>query len=290
MAVAVRRDVHCHIYVERRTVLADCLCVLRHLAVQKVTCIPLFIADCVKGTGPYAASAAFADVLVNERLVILVRYSVRAALLGTAAAAAAELFIDLTFTGGMLLHLTGAASATHTEILDASAKARHFMSFEMCKAYDNIRVHYCTSDFCGLAVLGILHRNLDLVGAAETVGNYNLTACSCRIESVVVRTVKVLQRMLSAPRIKSIAVCEERYSSLLLYKVSNRLGILRTKIREVAKLTEMHLDSNKFSFHVDVLDARGNTKPFKLFCLGSSYLDTKIRKIHFSFFHFSQSS
>ena len=72
MAVAVRRDVAHDVDVEARAVLYDGLCVLRHLAVEQITSIPLLVADGIVRAGADAAAAALAEVFMDHSLVVLV--------------------------------------------------------------------------------------------------------------------------------------------------------------------------------------------------------------------------
>ena len=96
----------------------------------------------------------------------------------------------------------------------------------------------------------------------------------------------MLQGILSTARIHGVAVRQERLSTQLLYHIGNRFGVVRAKIADVAQLTEMHLDGNKFTVHVQISNA-GLFDEF--FQLGGQAVTkrnrVKIGKIYFRFFH-----
>ena len=52
------------------------------------------------------------------------------------------------------------------------------------------------------------------------------------------------------------------------------------KKSQIAKLPKMHLDRNKLSIHVDVLDSRCNTQFFQFIQLARSDRTAKISKIN----------
>ena len=73
----------------------------------------------------------------------------------------------------------------------------------------NIRVHDRMSDQRRLAVLTVYDRYLDLIRSAQSVSDQNLTSGGNTIESVQVRTIQMLQRILSASRVKRITVSQK---------------------------------------------------------------------------------
>ena len=101
----------------------------------------------------------------------------------------------------MLLHLSGAASASHTDIFQCTAKARCFMAFEMAQTDKNICVHDRMANQCCFAVFSVDNRNLNFIGSSQSISDDNLASCGNGIESIQIRTVKVLQGIFSAARI-----------------------------------------------------------------------------------------
>ena len=180
----------------------------------------------------------------------------------------------------MLLHLSGTASAAHSDILQCTAKAGCFMTLKMAQTDKNICIHDCVSDVCSLAVLAIYNRNFYLICSANSIRNNNLTTGRNCIKSIQVRTVEMLQRIFPASRIQCIAVGKKWLATLLLTQICDYLRVVRPQERHVAKLSEMHLDRNKFSVHIDVFDACRNTEFSELIKLARADRAAKIGKIN----------
>ena len=280
VAIAVGGNVHGEIDMEAGTVLADSLRIFRHFAVQQVAGVPLLVADGIVGAGTNATAAALADVLVDMRLVVFIGDGARTAFLCTAAASTAKLFVHDDLARGMLLHLARAAAAAHADILERSAEAGHFMPFEMRKADEDIRIHDGAADFRGLHIFAVLDGDIHFIRSAQTVADDDLAARRDGIEAVEIRAVHMLQRMLAAAGIECIAIREEWSAALLLDQISNHLCVLRAQKSEIAQLTKMHLDGNKFSIHVDFFDARGQTEIAQLLREARADLNPEIRKIN----------
>ena len=83
----------------------------------------------------------------------------------TAAAAPAELFLDVWFSTAVLIGLTGARTAAHADIFDRTAEAGHLMSLEMSQADKDIGVHDGAADLSFFDVFASGHRNSDVIGA-----------------------------------------------------------------------------------------------------------------------------
>ena len=136
------------------------------------------------------------------------------------------------------------------------------------------------SDVCSLAVLAIYNRNFHFVCAADSICNDDLTTGRNCVKSVQIRTVKMLQRIFPAARIQCITVCQKRLAALLLTQICNNLRIIRTQECHIPKLTEMHLDRNKFSVHIDVFDACRDAELSELIKLARADRAAKISKIN----------
>ena len=113
-----------------------------------------------------------------------------------------------------------------------------------------------------------------------TVTDDDLASGCDRVKSVKICTVQMLQCILSASRIKSITICQERHSALLLTKICDYLCIVRTKECHISKLSEMHLDGYEFSIHIDIFDSCGNAEFFQFVQLAGSHRTTKISEIN----------
>lgn len=85
------------------------------------------------------------------------------AFLLAAAAATAQTLLNVRFSAAVLLGLSGAGTAAHTDIFDRAAKAGHLMTLEVRQADKNISIHDGTSNLGSLHILTALNRNLDIV-------------------------------------------------------------------------------------------------------------------------------
>ena len=201
MAVTVRADILYQRNMEARTSMTDSLCILRHFPVEKLVCTAVWIVNRIKTAGTDAAAASFAFVIVNDCFFIHIGNCIASAFFCTAVAATTDIRIDRRFSTGMLLHLSGAASASHTDIFQCTAKARCFMAFEMAQTDKNICVHDCMANQCCFAIFSVDNRNFDFIGSSHSISDDNLASCGNGIESIQIRTVKMLQGIFSAARI-----------------------------------------------------------------------------------------
>ena len=103
--------------------MTDSLCILSHFPVEKLVCTAVWIINRIKTAGTDAAAASFAFVIVNDCFFIHIGNCIASAFFCTAVAATTDIRIDRRFSTGMLLHLSGAASASHTDIFQCTAKA-----------------------------------------------------------------------------------------------------------------------------------------------------------------------
>jgi len=201
MAVTVRADILYQRDMETRTSMTDSLCILSHFPVEKLVCTAVWIINRIKTAGTDAAAASFAFVIVNDCFFIHIGNCIASAFFCTAVAATTDIRIDRRFSTGMLLHLSGAASASHTDIFQCTAKARCFMAFEMAQTDKNICVHDRMANQCCFAVFSVDNRNLNFIGSSQSISDDNLASCGNGIESVQICAVKVLQGIFSAARI-----------------------------------------------------------------------------------------
>ena len=95
----------------------------------------------------------------------------------------------------------------------------------------------------------------------------------------------MLHRILSASRIKSVAVSEERLSSEFPDDIGNSPDIVGSEIRAVTKLSEMHLDGNELAVEIDVGNSCRLDEFLQFGTLADAYGCSEIGKIHFGFFH-----
>ena len=90
----------------------------------------------------------------------------------------------------------------------------------------------------------------------------------------------MLQCILTASRIKSVAVCEERKSSLLFTEISYCFCIIWAQESQIAKFSEMHFNSHEFSIHINVFDSGCNAEFLQFIKLAGANRTSEISKIN----------
>ena len=113
------------------TSVTDSLCILCHLAIKKLVCTAIRIVYGIIAAGPDTAATAFAFIVIDNCFLVYICNRITSALFRAATASAAEFFIYCRFSAGMLFHLTSAASASHSDVLESTAEAGCFMTFEV---------------------------------------------------------------------------------------------------------------------------------------------------------------
>ncbi len=135
MAVTVRADILYKRYMEARTAVTDCLCILSHFPVReaRLHCY----SDCIRRHSCRPLYNVHSPCIYHNqlRLFYLDRKLHRFRTLSAQRwrQPRQRSVIDRRLTTGMwkLLHLSGAASASHTDIFQCTAEARCFMAFEV---------------------------------------------------------------------------------------------------------------------------------------------------------------
>ena len=131
VTITVWTDILNQCDMEMRASMTDCLCIFCHLTVKKFVCTAVWIVYCIKTAGSDTTATAFTFIIINDCFFIRICNRITSALFRTATASAAEFFIYCRLSAGMLFHLTCAASASHSDILESTAEAGCFMSFEV---------------------------------------------------------------------------------------------------------------------------------------------------------------
>ena len=198
--------------------MTDCLCIFCHLAVKKFICAAVRIVYSIKTAGSDAASTALTFIIIDHSFFVYISNCVTSAFFCTTTAATTDFFIDCRFSTCMLLHFSCTASAAHTNILECTSKSSCLMAFEMSQADKDIRIHDCMSDKCCLTVLSIYNRNFHFICSSQSISDDNLTACCNGVKSIQIRTVQVLQCILSASRVQCIAVRQKRHPPCSLHR------------------------------------------------------------------------
>ena len=116
---------------EGRSAVKDSLSVFCYLAAQNLIGIVIGVIDCIEGAGAYTATAALAQIIIDNSNTAVVADSIRAAFLTATLTILAEIGINHRLTLIMLMHLAGTASTAHSDILECTTEAGRLMSLEM---------------------------------------------------------------------------------------------------------------------------------------------------------------
>ena len=260
--------------------MTDCLCIFCHFTIQKFICTIVRIVYRIKTAGSDTASASFAFIIINDCFFIYIGDRITSALFCTAAAATTDFRIDRRFSACVLLHFSCAAAASHTDILNGSAKSGCLMSLKVTQTDKNVRIHDRMSDQSRLAVFSVYNRNFYFIRSPQTISDNNLTSgCSC-VKTIQICAVQMFQCILSASRIQRVTVCQERHSALLPAQICDYFCIVWPKESHIPQFSKMHFYCHKLSIHIDIFDTGGNTEFFQLVQLAGPYRTAKISKIN----------
>src|SRR5699024_7176869 len=114
-------------------------------------------------------SASHAFFVVNTRFLLRKRDCPMSTVFRTDTASCADCVIHRRLPAVMLLHLTCAASASHTDIFETSAESCHFMSLEMTQTDEHICIHNSLSDLRLFDQSSSLNRNADIIGSFQAI-------------------------------------------------------------------------------------------------------------------------
>ena len=197
-------------------------------------------------------------------------------------AANAVLGRDVRLAGGMLLHLAGAAAASHAQILHGAAKTGLLMALKVGEADHDISIHERLTDL-GLAhVLATLDRDERLVGALEAVGDDDLATRGIRGKAVLVGGVDVLKRVFAATHIERIAVGEEGLAAQLLHDIRDGAGVVGAQKAQVAQLAKVNLDGDELVLKVDLLNSGVTDEALELVELALASMRAQVGEVHLS--------
>ena len=288
MAIAIRRDVQYQRDMEMRATVDHRLGIFRHLVVEELRSMVVGRVDGIEITCGNASSATQTVVGIDLHLhgFLVELQPVVGTLEHATLASAALRLADLDLSADVLVALAGTRSASHTDVLDGTAEARHFMSLEVAEADEHIGIHHRTADLRLLYILAAYNRHFHLVGTLQTVADENRTTHGERSETILPSAIQVFEGVLSATRIEGVAIGEERLSAQFLDHFHHGTRVVRTEVGDVAQLAEMHFDGYKLTFQVEV----GNASLLdQFFQFGGQTVTigfcTEIREIYFCFFH-----
>ena len=296
MAIAVGADIHGKRDMEARAAVDDGLGVLGDLAVEHVGRGFIAGLDGVLVAHADAAAAAHAAIVVDGGHVhcagvavgklalasVVERNGAVRADLFAGTAANAVLGRDVRLAGGMLLHLAGAAAASHAQVLHGTAKASLLMTLKVREADHDIGIHERLTDLGLVHVLAALDRNERLVGALEAVGDDDLAARGIRGKAVLIGGIDVLERVFAATDIERVAVGEEGLAAQLLDDIRDGAGVVGAQKAQVAQLAKVNLDGDELVLKVDLLDTGVTDEALELVELALASMRAQVGEVHLS--------
>ena len=254
VAVAVGRDIQHQRDMEVRTTIHHSLCILGHTTVQELGSLLILKRDGIKVTSTQTTAATYAVVGVNLHLagIGIEIKSVVSALRKTLHTTTTTLLADARLATAMLVGLTRTRSATHTDILNRATKTCHLMALEVVKADEDIGIHYGATDLCTLDILTAHNGNIHIVRALQTITNNDRATNSQGSKSILPSAIEVLNSIFTATRIHRITIGKERLATQRLYGFNHRASVVRTQVRDITQLTEVHLDGNELTIHINI--------------------------------------
>ena len=260
--------------------------VFGHLAVEQSLLLPPGGLDGILRADADAAAAADALRMVDLRLAFGKRRSAVSADAGAGPAADAERPVHGRLAVAVLLHLAGARTATHADVLDGPAEAGHLMPLEVGQRNEDVGVHDRASDLRFAHQFAVGHRNCDVVSPFQPVADDHVAAGRIRSEAVEVGGLDVFERMFARTDVEGVAVGQERPAAKLFDLVGDGAGEVRAQEREVAGFAEVDFDRGEAVLEVD----RVHSGPFQqqsqlLLEVPPAGLDSHIGKINVRFFH-----
>ena len=158
----------------------------------------------------------------------------------------------LRLAAAVLLSLSGAGSAAHSNVLYGSAETCKLVPLEVGQGYEYVRIHYCAAYLGVLDIFAALDGDFYVVSAFETVRYDYGTSGAQGSETVLPGAVQMLQGVFPEPGIHCVAVCQERLSSKFLYNVNHRLCKVGPEETDIAQFSKVHLYCHEPSVHINV--------------------------------------
>ena len=183
--------------------------------------------------------------------------------LDAAAAADAGVLVDERLARGVHLHLAGAGTAAHADVLQRATEAGAFVPLEVGQGDEHVSVHDGAANLGFLHIGAALHGDQGLVGAFQAIGDDDMAAGGKRRETVGVGRVDVVQRVLAPADVQRVAVGQERLAAQFLDDLGDHRRVVGAQESQVARLTKMDFDGGEFVGKVDLADPGGLDEPFE---------------------------
>ena len=199
----------------------------------------------------------------------------------TLSAADAQFLIHIRLPGGMHLHLARAGTASHTDVLERAAVAGRLVPLEMAQGDEDVRVHHCLADLRFPDVFAALNGNVYVVGSFQAVGDQDVAAGIVGIEPILISAFQMVEGVFAAAHIQRVAVSQERFAAHIFDHVDDGAGIVGTKVRQVARFSEVDLDGDEFAVQFHGWKTCFAQKPFQFRLQCVSHLHPQVCVVYF---------
>jgi hypothetical protein len=178
-------------------------------------------------------------------------------------------------------HFSRPAAATHSDILNRSAKTGTFVSLKMRQRNKYVSIHHRSTDSRGLTIHPALNGNIDIVRSFQAVSDNVLATSRNKIETVFFGSIQMHNSIVTSSDVQSITVSQKRQTAEFLDFFDNSFDPLRTEIRQITGFAEMYLDSDVLTFEVDVPETGFGDDPLQFAQQRIAVLATHISPINF---------
>ena len=141
----------------------------------------------IEVAGSNASATTYAVFGVDGHLhgFLVVYQCIVGALEHASLASTAQFLVNLCLTADVLLALAGTRTASHTDVLDGSTEARHFVSLEVVEADEYIGIHHGTAYLGFFYILASDDRHFYIVSTFQSIADENGTTHRQRCKSIL---------------------------------------------------------------------------------------------------------
>ena len=130
------------------------------------------------------------------------------------------------------------------------------MAFKMVQGDEDIGIHNSAADLGFFYILPV-NWNENVISSLESVCDQDVAAGGKWIVAVHIGRIQMIQRILAAAHIEGIAVCQEGLSAIFFNQVHENSGIVRAKIGQISRLTEMDFNGSVLVAEIDLIQHAG---------------------------------
>ena len=193
---------------EMRPSLHDCKTVFGDLLIQNIVGLVVRRTDCVLRTDADASAAAYTFIMVNKGFPVCNLRRIMGTHPDTVAAPDTILDLNVRLACAVHFHLSRPGSASHANILKRASKSGRLMSFKMAQRNEYVGIHDGTSDL-GISYIFSFYRYLYFIGSLQSIRDQDVASGREWRESILIRGIQMIQRILPATDIQRITVCKK---------------------------------------------------------------------------------